>query len=153
MKRIFLPLRFGILMSSLLIGYFLLLSTINLHTQPAFSLFNAVIVGAGIFYAVKFRKQNLDSTFNYSIGFSTGILSGFISTIIFTAFMLLYVTEINSNFIHALLTSWDNHININVGSFIFVVALMGFSTTVVLSLTVMQYFKKPLLYRNTLIHE
>ena len=153
MKRIFLPLRYGIIMSCLLIGYFLLLSTINLHTRPMFSLFNGLIVGLGIFYAIKLRKQNSNSTFNYSTGFSTGIASGFIATLIFTGFMLLYVTEINPDFIHALLTSWDNHINVNVGSFIFVVALMGFSTTVVLSLTVMQYFKKPLFYNKVLMQE
>ena len=153
MKKMFLTVRFGLIISGLLIGYFLLLSLINLHVQPLFSLFNGAIVGVGIFYAIKQRKENLGSSFNYVKGIMTGIYSGFISTIIFSVFMLIYVTELNTDFIHSLLTSWDDHIHIGVGEFIMVVALMGFSTAVVLSLTVMQYFKKPLLNSKKLILE
>ena len=153
MKKIFLPFRYGMIMSLFLIGYFLLLSLVKLHIHPLFSLFNGAIVGLGIFYAIRQRKKNMGSSFNYVSGIMAGIYAGFVSTILFSIFMLVYVTELNTTFINSLLTEWDDHIHIGVGTFVLVVALMGFSTVVVLSLTIMQYFKKPLLSSDRLIYK
>ncbi len=144
MTRIILPIRFAFAITGSLIGYFLLLSLFDLHTNPMFSLFNGVITGFGLFEAIRFRKLELGSDFQYSNGFSTAIVAGFLSTLLFSIFMAIYVTELNTDFIHDLLTSWDTHFNITVGAFIFVVALMGLATSVVLTLAIMQFFKKPI---------
>jgi len=144
MNKIILPIRFAFAITGSLIGYFLLLSLFELHVNPMFSLFNGVITGFGLFEAIKYRKLELGSDFQYSNGFSTGIVAGFISTLLFSIFMAVYVTEVNTDFLHALLTSWDSHFDISVGAFIFVVALMGLATAVVLTLTIMQFFKKPI---------
>ncbi|RRO15923.1 DUF4199 domain-containing protein [Flavobacteriaceae bacterium 14752] len=143
MNKFILPLRFGIAISGSLIGYFLLLSLFGLHTNPFFSLFNAVITGFGIFEAIRFRRLEHGPNYTYSTGFTCGLVSGFVATIIFSIFMAVYATEVNPNFINNLLTSWDNHFEVTVGTFIFVVALMGFATAVVTTLTVMQLFKNP----------
>lgn len=144
MNRFILPIRFAIAITGSLIGYFLLLALFKLHINPLFSLFNGVITGFGLFEAIKYRKLELGEDFQYSNGFSTGIVAGFISTLLFSIFMAIYVTELNTDFIHNLLTSWDSHFDVSVGAFIFVVALMGLATTVVLTLTIMQLFKKPI---------
>ncbi len=143
MSKFILPVRFGVAISGSLIGYFLLLSLFNLHINPFYSLFNGVITGFGIFEAIRYRRLEYGPKYTYSTGFSCGIIAGFIATILFSIFMAIYVTELNPNFIHALLTSWDNNFDVGVGTFIFVVALMGFATAVVLSLTVMQLYKNP----------
>jgi hypothetical protein len=57
--------------------------------------------------------------------------------------MAIYATELNPDFINSLLTSWDNHFKVTIGTFIFVVALMGFATSVVSTLTIMQLYKNP----------
>jgi hypothetical protein len=143
MSKFILPIRFGVAMSGSLIGYFLLLSLFGYHTNPFFSLFNGVITGFGIFEAIRYRRLELGSDYRYTNGFSTGIVAGFIATIIFTIFMSVYATEANPSFINELLTQWDNNFEIGIGTFIFVVALMGFATAVVLTLTVMQLYKNP----------
>ena len=79
---------------------------------------------------------------NYSGGFTVGLISGFVSTLIFTIFFLFYSTELKLGFVDELLAPFKEDSNIGVGIVSFVVAIMGFATTVVLTLTFMQYFKK-----------
>lgn len=143
MSKFILPIRFGIAISGSLIGYFLFLSLFNLHINPFFSLFNGVITGFGIFEAIRYRRLEYGPKYDYSTGFSCGIIAGFFATIIFSVFMAIYATELNPTFIHSLLTSWDNNFDVGVGTLIFVVALMGFATAVVLTLTIMQLYKTP----------
>ena len=56
-------------------------------------------------------------------------------------FFLLYSTEINVHFLAQLLKSMNGGFDINDGMVTFIVAIMGFATTVVTTLTVMQLFK------------
>ena len=106
-----------------------------------FSLFNAAITGFGIFETIRYFKLEQGKAFNYSKGFTVGIVTGFVATIIFSIFFLFYVTEINSNFISKLPEIFNGNYKPNAGLIAFVVAIMGFATTVVLTLTSMQYFK------------
>ena len=142
MKKFRLPIRYGIAISGSLIAYFLILSLLGWHTNPIFSLFNSVIVAFGIYNAIRTYKLEQDEAFNYSSGFIVGIITGFMSNIIFTVFFLVYATEINPSFIDELLTVFKSNYNVSVGLVTFVVAIMGFATTVILTLTFMQIFKK-----------
>lgn len=141
MKNTTLPIRFGIAISAALIAYFLLLALFNLHTRPLFSLFNGIITGFGIYTAIKYYKMEQGLDFRYSKGFTIGILTGFIATILFSVFFLLYATEINPGFLEELITVFRQDYNVHIGLVTFVVAIMGFATTVVITLTCMQYFK------------
>ncbi|WAC01254.1 DUF4199 domain-containing protein [Lacinutrix neustonica] len=141
MKNITLPIRFGLVMSASLIAFFLFLALFNLHTNPIFSLGNGLIIGFGIFETIRYHKLEKGKNFSYSSGFTVGILSGFIATIVFTVFFLIYATEINPDFLLELLTVFERDYQVGIGLVVFVVAIMGFSTTVVLTLTGMQYFK------------
>lgn len=142
MKNIILPFRFGIAISGSLIGYFLLLSLFNLHIKPFFSIFNAIIVGFGVFEAIRFYKYEKGKNFTYSMGFKTGIVTGAVGTLIFTIFFLLYATEINPDFTGQLVNFTSGSRSVHPGLVIVVVGIMGLSTTLVLTLTFMQYFKK-----------
>jgi len=142
MSKIFLPIRYGLAITGILIGYFLLLALFGLHTNPVFSFFNAVITAFGIFSAIKVYKLEQGRDFTYYKGFTIGILTGFISTILFTAFFLIYATEINPDFLIGLLEVFKRDYEVQIGLVAFVVALMGFATTVVITLACMQYFKQ-----------
>ncbi len=142
MKKIFLPLRYGLAITGILIAYFLFLALFGLHTKPGFSLFNGVITAFGIYTAIKEYKLEQGKRFTYYNGFTIGILTGFISTIVFTAFFLLYATEIDSLFLDKLLEVFKGDYDVHIGLVAFVVAIMGFASTVVLTLTCMQYFKE-----------
>ena len=142
MKNLSLPIRFGIVTSAVLIAYFLVLSLVDKHTNPAFSFVNAFITGFGIYEAIRLSKLEDQMGFTYGEGFKTGIITGFVATILFTVFFLFYATEINSTFLTNLLKKIQGSFNVDIGMVTFVVAVMGLATTVVSTLTVMQLFKK-----------
>jgi hypothetical protein len=168
MKKIGLPLRFGIAISGCLIAFFLILSLFNLHTSPGFSLFNGVIIGFGIYEAIKSYKLRQGSKFNYTGGFKTGILTGFVPTIIFTIFFAFYAVEFESDFLFQLLESFreleffntetpSSHIKLGTTAMVgpefdkgieiilrlvalSVVGFMGLISTLILTLLLMQIF-------------
>lgn len=141
MNKFTLPIRFAFALTTSLIAYFLVLSLVGLHTNPFYSLFNGVITGFAIFEAIRYRRIETGEDYNYTIGFSAGIVTGFLATILFTIFMSVYATEISPQFISELLTEFSAHYEVGIASFAFVVLLMGLATTVVLTLSFMQLFK------------
>ncbi|MFO7702982.1 MAG: DUF4199 domain-containing protein, partial [Psychroflexus maritimus] len=80
----------------------------------------------------------------YTHGFSAGLVTGFLASILFTIFMAIYATEINPNFIDALVEGFARHYDVGVATFAFIVLLMGFATSVVLTLSFMQLYKNPI---------
>ena len=141
MKNLSLPIRFGLVTSAVLIAYFLILALFNKHTNPAFSFFNAVITAFGIFEVIRLKKLEDPDSFSYGEGFKTGIITGFIATLIFTVFFLFYATEIKTSFLPELLQTINGGFNADIGMVTFVVLVMGLATTVVCVLSVMQLFK------------
>ena len=141
MKEFALPIRFGIATSGCLIAYFLILSLFNLHTNVFYSLFNGVITGFGIYEAIKYYKLRESVGFNYGKGFMAGMVTGGVATLIFTLFFALYSTELNIGFLEELSTQWAKDYQSFEGIVFVTVAIMGFATTVVLTLTFMQLFK------------
>lgn len=142
MKNIILPVRFGLTTSAVLIAYFLILALFDKHTNPVFSFLNAVITAFGIFETVRYYKLEQGDNFTYTGGFIAGITTGAMATASFTVFFLLYITEINSDFLPKLLEVVNVGTTVSVGVLTFVVAIMGMATTVISAFTVMQYFKK-----------
>jgi Protein of unknown function (DUF4199) len=169
MKIIGLPIRFGIAISASLIAFFLTLSLFNAHTSPVYSLFNGVIIAFGIYEAIKSYKLRQGSKFNYTSGFTIGITTGFVATIIFTIFFAFYAVEIDTDFLTMLLEPFKRHeiyysssefnniefveTSLTVPEFVdgmaimvvivvlSTVAIMGFLTTIVLTLVFMQFLK------------
>lgn len=139
--RFALPIRFGIAASGSLIAYFLILSLFGLHTNVFYSLFNGVITGFAIYEAIKYQRLEEGEAFNYTSGFKTGLVTGFVATIIFTLFFALYSTEINPGFLSELASVWSRDFQNFEAIVFFTVAIMGFATTLVLTLSFMQLFK------------
>jgi glycerol uptake facilitator-like aquaporin len=141
MKKFSMPIRFGGVISGGLIASFLVHSLFHAHINPLYSLLNIVITGFGIFETIRYHKFELGDKFSYAKGFAAGIVAGAIATIVFTLFFLFYVTEINTDFLPELLDYFKGDYQVGPGLITFVVALMGFVTSVVLTFTFMQYFK------------
>ena len=141
MKKISIPVKYGVGISIGLIAYFLICSLFGVHINPIYSLFNNVFMGIGMYTALKQYRLHSDGKFNYQKGFMIGLLSGFYATIIFTIFFAIYSTEINPEFLNQLLPMWRGTYSTSTGMIIFAVAVMGFATTLVLTLTFMQLLK------------
>ncbi|SDQ09052.1 DUF4199 domain-containing protein [Flagellimonas zhangzhouensis] len=141
MKRLTLPIRFGIVTSAVLIAYFLILAILGKHTNVFYSLFNGVITGFGIYETIKYEKLRRGDAFNYSSGFTSGLTTGFVATILFTIFFAFYATELDTQFLNHLSSAWASDYQNFQGIVFFTVAIMGFATTLVLTLSFMQLFK------------
>ena len=141
MKRSSVPLVYGSFIAVGLIVYFLILSLFGLHEQPVYSAFNIVITGVGMYLAIRKYMALKKSKFVYQKGFSVGLATGFIATVIFTAFFAIYASELNPEFSKELIMMWETDWFVNIGMLVFTVALMGFATTFVMTLAIMQRYK------------
>lgn len=132
--------KYGIGIAVVLIGYFLITKLFGWHQYPMLSALNAVIFGAGIFYAIRNYKRTA-TDFKYQQGFQVGLFAGGLATVIFSIFMTVYIFQLDHQFAEAVLDSWN--LNFNKGALILVVSLviMGFSTTFILTLAFMQLLK------------
>ncbi|MEX0316252.1 MAG: DUF4199 domain-containing protein [Allomuricauda sp.] len=141
MKNLSLPIRFGIVTSAILMAYFLILALMGKHTNVFYSLFNGVITGFGIYETIKYTKLRMGKEFNYGKGFTAGVTTGFVATLLFTIFFAFYSTELDSGFLDELSEVWAKDYSNFQGIVFFTVAIMGFATTLVLTLSFMQLFK------------
>jgi hypothetical protein len=135
-------LKYGLFITASLIAYFLILRLFNLHENPWLRLFNGVAMAAGIFYAIKYFKLISGSAFTYVDGFKTGLITGFIATILFTGFMAIYMFHLDPEFTQKLLGEWFKNYDEGAGILVFIIFIEGLASTVVLTLTFMQIFKK-----------
>ncbi|GGG35647.1 hypothetical protein GCM10011344_40640 [Dokdonia pacifica] len=139
MLKFALPVRYAIALSGLLISYFLIISLFGWHTNPLFSLFNGVITAFGVYEAIKGYKLRNNDKFTYADGFTTGIVTGFLATLLFTIFFGIYAGNINPTFTENFMGPWGS--STSLGIILFTVAICGFATTAVLTLSFMQLFK------------
>jgi hypothetical protein len=134
-------LRYGLIIATSLVAYFLLMKFFGLDKYPVLSAFNAVLFGGGILRAMQTYKRDVKS-YNYSDGWQSGFLSGAVATFIFTLFMAVYMYQVDEGFATSILESWGVTYNNGVVMILFSVVLMGLSTSVVLALTFMQLLKE-----------
>ncbi|AVR44501.1 DUF4199 domain-containing protein [Christiangramia fulva] len=135
------PILYGIGVAIALIAYFLILSIFGLHVNPLYSIFNGVIMAVGLFLSLKAYRKSKGNKFKYQKGFSAVFLTGVNATIIFLIFFAFYATELNPGFLDQLISMWATFYSTDIASVLFTVALMGFSTSIVLALTYMQLYK------------
>lgn len=141
MDKMSLPIRFGFVTAAVLVAYFLILALFGKHTDIFYSLANAPITGLGIFETIKYTRIRQDKGFRYGNGFTAGVVCGFVATLLFTLFFAFYATEIDTAFLGHLSKAWSNDYENFEGIVFFTVAVMGFATTVVLTLAIMQLYK------------
>lgn len=134
--------RYAIYTTIALIVYFLALRTIGFHENPWFRVLNGIVVAFGIYSAVRDYKEEFFDDFSYVNGFKVGLVTGFLSTILFSIFMAVYLFHLDPSFKDLLLQDWFKNYNQGGGILIFILLLEGFSSSVVLTLACMQYFKK-----------
>ncbi len=134
--------RFGILISLVLIAYFLLLKIVGLHQFPVLSSVNGLIFGVGIFMAMKKYASSVSkSGLKYENGFEVGLLSGGIASLLFTVFMAIYMYQIDTEFAKNIMDIWSLEYDLGTLMLLLSILIMGFSTTLVLTLTFMQLLK------------
>jgi hypothetical protein len=140
--------KYGTLITILLIVYFLVLRAFGLHTITVLSAFNGVIFGFGIFQSIKSYKD-LHKNFKYEKGFRTGLMSGFFASVVFGIVMAIYIYHIDADFSNHVMNDWN--LELNNASFVLVVSviIMGLATSFILTLAFMQLLKESWNSRHT----
>ncbi|PKQ44675.1 DUF4199 domain-containing protein [Confluentibacter flavum] len=133
--------KYGVFTALTLIIYFLALKLIGLHNNPWFRIFNGPIMAYAIYVAIKNFKNSSGSEFDYGSGFKTGLSTGFIATVLFAAFMCIYMFYLDTAFTNNLLRNWFSDFDYGSGILVFIILIEGLASTVVLTLTCMQLFK------------
>lgn len=133
--------KYGIFTAVALIVYFLALKLVGLHNNPWFRIVNGPIMAYALYIAIKHYKNSNGSGFDYGSGFATGLSTGFIATLLFAAFMCIYMFYLDTKFTETLLENWFSEFDFGSGILVFIIIIEGLSSTVVLTLTCMQLFK------------
>jgi hypothetical protein len=114
---------------------------VGLHQYPTLSAVNGLIYGLGIYMAMK-KYRDGKNNFKYEKGFEVGLLSGGIATIIFTIFMAIYMYQIDTEFATVIMERWNLEYDLGTFMLLLTILIMGFATSLVLTLTFMQLLKK-----------
>src|SRR5690606_1688499 len=132
--------RYGIWIAVILIAYFLLLKLFGLHQYPVLSAINGLIYGAGLYMAIKHYNSRKNKK-KYEKGFEVGLLCGGIATIIFVVFMAIYMYQIDGEFAANIMEAWNLEYDMGTLTLLISILIMGFATTLVLTLSFMQLLK------------
>lgn len=73
-----------------LIAYFLIMRALGLDHNIELRAFNLLIMGGGVFYAIKTLKAK-DESFNYPKGLGVGVLTAMSSSLAFAIFTFLFI--------------------------------------------------------------
>lgn len=130
---------YGLFTSLILITYFLLLEVVGLAELIELRFFNAILLSAGIFLAIRSKKEN--PNFDYLSGLSIGISTTLFAVIPFTIFIFSFL-KLNDEFMQYLIlhAPFGHYLNPWAGAA--VVLIEGISSGIIISFTTMQYFKK-----------
>lgn len=131
----------GVIIGISLIMYFLIVRVLGLIEVYWLRLLNGIILGAGIYYAIKQNKQELNNHINYFDGIGVGIKTGLIATGLFVSFLAVYMYHIDPSFSERLMAKLGWNLNNPEKILLVTIFMEGIASTVILSLTFMQLFK------------
>jgi hypothetical protein len=115
---------YGLRIAAALIVYFLLMRAIGLAHHVELRLFNLVILGVGIYFALRKFKDTHEGQLNYFRGLVTGVTTAAIGSMAFALFLFIYM-KIDDGMMQAVIQEdrMGRYLNAYIASF--VVALEG----------------------------
>jgi hypothetical protein len=82
---------YGLRIAAGLIAFFLIMKVAGLAHEVELRLLNVIILTVGVYYALKKFKQTHDDHLNYFRGLITGVATGAVASLIFAAFLFIYM--------------------------------------------------------------
>ena len=118
------PENYGIKISGALIAFFIVMRLLDFHHHVELRLVNLVFLTFGIYYALKKFKSSHEDHLNYFRGLITGVATGAIGSVLFAAFMFLYM-QLDKDLMQSIIDNepMGHYLNPYIASFI--VALEG----------------------------
>lgn len=133
--------RYGILMTLALVGYFLLMKAINLEQNLELRVFNLIILTSFVLMAIDRYKKMKGVHLTYLKGVGLGLLTSVIGVFIFASLVLLYVTIIDPAFMEVIqqnepFGSYLNPLLVSIA-----ILIEGTASGFIASFAIMQYYK------------
>jgi hypothetical protein len=135
-------LTYAIGIAGALILYFLAINALGLGSKIYMSFFNVIITALGIYFMIRTMYKEDGKHFKYMNGFIAAVVVGFVSTIIFTLFMAVYLVEINPELERAIASQISTIQGTGELSILLFIALSGFATSLVAALGVLPLYKQ-----------
>lgn len=135
-------LKWGLIVFALLSMYFFALQLLGYVHVIELRAFNGVIMYFGVYKAIKEFKAS-DHDFNYFQGLGTGVITAFISSLIFSIFGLFYLSIINPEFMESIRQNEPFGLYINKFGAVIQIFIEGVASGCLISYANMQLLKKP----------
>lgn len=119
------PENYGIRIAAGLILYFVIMKMVGLSHHVELRLLNLLILTVGIYAALKKFRQTHKDSLNYFRGLITGVATGGIASLIFGAFLFLYM-KFDSDMMKAIIDNEPMGHYLNAYMTAFIVVLEGF---------------------------
>jgi hypothetical protein len=133
--------KYGIYTFIGLVAYFLLMKALGLHHNPELRVFNFFIMFAGIWWTLKWDREDTASSLSYVEKIGLGVLAVSVAVIPFAIFIFAYL-KIDTEFMLNLKAteSFGQYLNPYILSFL--IAFEGIASGAIVSFGMMQYFKR-----------
>ncbi len=133
--------RYGLYTAAGLTTYFLAMKLMGLAHIVELRMFNIFIMLPGLWFALKYYRENSASHLNYFEGISLGTLTAAIAVIPFSVF-LLFVLIFDTTLMETMKANEDFGQYFNPYLLAFITTFEGFISGVMASFVLMQYLKK-----------
>ncbi|MBJ6117980.1 DUF4199 domain-containing protein [Pontibacter sp. BT310] len=139
-------LKYGLLTAIGLIGYFFVMKAIGLSHIVELRFLNSVILTIGIVMTLRGLKRAKKEHFGYLSGLGAAFLTSVVATIIFSAFMLIYIKTFDDSLLTVLShnSMVGERVSSTPGLVIFMVLMLeGVISGAMIGFIAMQFFKRP----------
>ncbi|WP_266205221.1 DUF4199 domain-containing protein [Pontibacter kalidii] len=138
-------LKYGLLTAAALIVYFFLMQLLGLVHIIELRFLNGLIMAAGVVLAIRAYKKVMEGNIPYFKGLGTGLITAVVGTVVFAAFMVVYVKTAGHSMIEMLSAEryFGERVESTPGVVIFSVLLLeGVISGFMFAFIAMQWFKQ-----------
>lgn len=128
-----------------LISYFMLMKLVGLEDKIQLRFLNGLIMAVGVTMAIRAYKRSVHGNIGYFHGLGVGIITSIFSTLLFSAFMLVYIKVFDDQLLHVLAGNqyMGEGVSITPGLIIFMVLMLeGVISGFMIAFIAMQWFKR-----------
>jgi uncharacterized membrane protein len=132
------PENYGLRIAGGLIVFFLFMKVIGYSNHVELRLLNLVILVAGIYYALKKFKQTHRDHLNYFRALVTGVATGAVGSLVFAAFLFIYM-KLDASFMQDIIENSEMGRYLNAYIAAFIVAFEGFFSGFLVTFILINY--------------
>lgn len=132
------PESYGVRIAAILIGYFILMKFVGLSHHVELRLLNVFILVGGVFFALKKFKKTHEDHLNYFRALITGVATGAIGSLIFAAFLFIYL-QVDSSLMQSVIDNEPMGRYLNPYMIAFIVALEGVFSGLLVTFILINY--------------